>query len=211
MPYATGIVRSETRQPGPQLTRSAIAAAAPATLALQLLLADVPQEIIGVPENWPRWAVLLPHVLAATGHIDDVALDGSNSVELVARLLERAGVYLRVHARVREAWSLFERGLRIDEASYGPDHTNVATDLVNLASVLRDLGEPAAARPLVERACASTRPATDSIIPIVATDLNDLAVLLVDLGEPAAPGHCSSGRAAAKPATARTIPPSQCD
>ena len=48
--------------------------AGPATdslaLALQLLRADAPDEITGAPQAWPRWAVLLPHVLAATGHAD---------------------------------------------------------------------------------------------------------------------------------------------
>ena len=40
------------------------------------------------------------------------------------------------------------------EAAYGPEHPTVAISLGNLATVLGDLGEPAAARPLLDRALA---------------------------------------------------------
>lgn len=49
---------------------------------------------------------------------------------------------------------MFERALAINEAAYGPQHPTVAGSLGNLALVLRDLGERAAARPLLERALA---------------------------------------------------------
>ena len=42
--------------------------------------------------------------------------------------------------------------LHINETAYGPDHPHVASTLTNLAEALRDLGEPATARPLLERA-----------------------------------------------------------
>ncbi|MGD0607037.1 MAG: hypothetical protein ABSA53_26055 [Streptosporangiaceae bacterium] len=29
---------------------------------LSLLHADAPRQIMGVPQDWPRWAALLPHV-----------------------------------------------------------------------------------------------------------------------------------------------------
>jgi hypothetical protein len=45
-----------------------------------------------------------------------------------------------------------ERALRIDEASYGPDHPVVAIRLSNLATILQDMGDAAVARPLLERA-----------------------------------------------------------
>ena len=40
----------------------------PLAVALRLLRADAPAEIMGAPKDWPQWAVLLPHVLAAAGH-----------------------------------------------------------------------------------------------------------------------------------------------
>jgi hypothetical protein len=35
-------------------------AAHPLAVAVRLLRADAPEQIMGAPENWPRWAVLLP-------------------------------------------------------------------------------------------------------------------------------------------------------
>jgi tetratricopeptide (TPR) repeat protein len=46
----------------------------------------------------------------------------------------------------------YERGLRISEAVYGPEHPNVATQLGNLGRVLQDLGDVAGARANFERA-----------------------------------------------------------
>src|SRR6266566_671296 len=97
---------------------------------LGLLRADAPGEIMGAPQDWPRWAVLLPHVLAATGHLDSGA--GQHGPEMMADgswLLDRAGTYLQVHARFADAKALLERALAIDEAAHGPDHPDVATAL----------------------------------------------------------------------------------
>jgi Tetratricopeptide repeat len=71
-----------------------------------------------------------------------------------ASLLDRAGAYLQVHVRLTDAKALQERALAIYESAYGPDHPWVATDLSNLARILRDLGQPAAAQPLEDRAQA---------------------------------------------------------
>src|SRR5690349_16770970 len=116
----------------------------PLAVVLGLLYADAPATVIAAPEDWPRWAVLLPHVLAAAECFererdvgDDQSLAGGCSW-----LLDRAGTYLQVHARFSEARRLIERALSIDETVHGPDHPDVATDLSNLATVLRDLGQP---------------------------------------------------------------------
>src|SRR5258708_4150570 len=127
----------------------------PLAVALGLLRADAPGNVMGAPEDWPRWAVLLPHVLAATGHLDTAGDQPAREAMADASwLLDRAGTYLQVHARLTDARELLERALAIDEAAYGPDHPHVATRLNNLAGILRDLGQPAAARPLQERALA---------------------------------------------------------
>jgi Tetratricopeptide repeat/Domain of unknown function (DUF4062) len=49
---------------------------------------------------------------------------------------------------------LFERALAIRERALGPDHPHTAASLNDLALLLRDQGDPAAARPLFERALA---------------------------------------------------------
>ncbi len=93
----------------------------PLALALALLRADAPAQVMGAPEDWPRWAVLLPHVLAATGHLDRVSKQMSPATAADASwLLDRAGVYLQVHARFADAKPLPERALAIDEAAAAP-------------------------------------------------------------------------------------------
>jgi tetratricopeptide (TPR) repeat protein len=156
----------------------------PLWVALGLLHDDAPSEIMSAPESWPRWAVLLPHVLAATARLDPATADDTAVLDDTAWLLDRAGTYLQVHARLTEARPLFERALAITEAAHGPDHPDVAARLNNLALVLRDLGRPQDARPLYERALAIDEAAYGPDHPDVATDLNNLATVLQDLGQP---------------------------
>ena len=71
-----------------------------------------------------------------------------------------------------------------DEAVHGPDHPDVAASLNNLALILRDLGQPGEARPLLERALAIDEAVYGPDHPEVATDLDNLAMILEDLGQP---------------------------
>lgn len=103
---------------------------------------------MGAPQDWPRWAVLLPHVLAAAGLAQQAGQAGQEVMADAAWLLDRAGTYLQVHARPADARELLEQALAIDEAAYGPDHPDIATLLANLAGSLRDLGQAGDARPL---------------------------------------------------------------
>ena len=155
-------------------------------LALALLRVDAPGQVTA-PQNWPRWAVLLPHVLAATSHLDSTAgQPGAQTTDDGPSLLGLAGFYLWVHARHADAKALEERALAITEAAHGPDHPDVATRLNNLALTLRALGQPEAARPLQERALAITETAYGPDHPDVATRLSNLALILRDLGQPGA-------------------------
>ena len=70
------------------------------------------------------------------------------------------------------------RALAIDEASYGPDHPDVATDLNNLAGLLQATNRLAEAEPLFRRALAIDEASYGPDHPDVATDLNNLAALL---------------------------------
>jgi tetratricopeptide (TPR) repeat protein len=170
--------------PDPAPGSAAESARQPLAVALALLRADAPGKVTGAPEHWPRWAVLLPHVLAAAGHLDDAGEQpGPAAMADASWLLDRAGAYLRVHARLADAKPLAERALAIDEAAYGPDHPEVATDLNNLALILRGLGQLEAARPLQERALAITEATNGPDHPEVATDMNNLALILRELGQ----------------------------
>jgi hypothetical protein len=53
--------------------------------------------------------------------------------------------------RLAEAEPLMRRALAIDEASYGPDHPDVAIHLNNLAQLLQDTDRLADAEPLMRR------------------------------------------------------------
>ncbi|MGW4944485.1 tetratricopeptide repeat protein, partial [Actinoplanes sp. NPDC004185] len=161
----------------------------PRAVALRLLCSEAPATIMGAPEDWPRWEVLLPHVLAATDQIGEtghLSLPGPGREQAVrdgSWLLGRAAIFLQVHGRPGEARPLAERALAIDEAAYGPDHPEVGTYLSNLALILRDLGELPDARRLTERALAIDEAAYGPDHPIVGTILSNLALILRDLGE----------------------------
>ena len=77
---------------------------------------------MGAPESWPRWAVLLPHVLAATARLDPATAGDTAGRDDASWLLDRAATYLQVHARFDQARPLAERALAITEAAHGPDH-----------------------------------------------------------------------------------------
>jgi tetratricopeptide (TPR) repeat protein len=159
-------------------------AAHPLGLALGLLEAAAPEEVSAL-QNWPRWAVLLPHVLAATSHLDSATQQpAAPAMAAGTALLGQAGFYLWVQARHADAKALEERALAVDEAAHGPNHPTVATRLNNLALTLRALGQPEAARPLQERALAITEAAYGPNHPTVATNLNNLATILQALGQP---------------------------
>lgn len=110
-------------------------------VVLGLLRADAPEQITRTPEAWPRRAVLLPHVLAAVSHFDDLSRPGRGAAEADASwLLDRAAMYLHAHVRLSEARPLAERSLAISEAAYGPDHPEVATLRANPAAIVGERG-----------------------------------------------------------------------
>jgi tetratricopeptide (TPR) repeat protein len=129
--------------------------------------------------TWPECARLLPHALAAAGHAEALQV----AAEATGRLLNQAGLYLWGRAEFAEAKEALERALAIDEAAYGPQHPNVATDVNNLGNVLHGLGDLAGARAASERALAIDEAAYGPQHPNVATDVNNLGSVLRDLGD----------------------------
>ena len=69
---------------------------------------------------------------------------------MAVRLNNLAG-FLRYSSRLAEAEPLYRRALAIDEASFGPDHPNVAIRLNNLAELLGAIDRLAEAEPLMRR------------------------------------------------------------
>jgi tetratricopeptide (TPR) repeat protein len=159
----------------------------PQSAAIRVLSAGAPESIRGVPEAWPRWSVLLPHVLTATESAVPAMVSTGDALALaVAWLLEAAASYLQTQGHFSGLKPLAERALSITEAVLGPDHPDVSIRLNNLALILRELGDPAAARPLAERALTIDEGVYGPDHPKIATDLSNLAVVLRELGDPAA-------------------------
>jgi tetratricopeptide (TPR) repeat protein len=81
-------------------------------------------------------------------------------------------------ARYAEAEPLLREALTRRESKLAPEHPNVATDLNNLAELLRVTNRLAQAEPLYRRALAIDEAAYGPEHPRVAIDLNNLAQLL---------------------------------
>jgi hypothetical protein len=85
--------------------------------------------------------------------------------------------------RFDEAEPLMRRALTIDEQSYGPDHPRVATDLNNLAQLLKDTNRLAEAEPLMRRALLILEKSLGPGHPRTVTARNNLAALEAALAQ----------------------------
>eukprot|EP00300_Choanocystis_sp_HF-7_P016858 c19557_g1_i4.p1 GENE.c19557_g1_i4~~c19557_g1_i4.p1 ORF type:complete len:235 (-),score=54.59 c19557_g1_i4:519-1223(-) len=79
------------------------------------------------------------------------------------------------------AKELYDKALRITEASLGPDHPDVAAALNNVATLLVHLGEFEGAMPLYERALSIQEQKLQANDPDIARSLNNLARLLSEM------------------------------
>lgn len=149
----------------------------PSTSEVQsLLLTDLPgDDALGMPENWPRWRILLPHVLAVV----DVA---QNPTDYTPWMCGRAGVYLNVTGRSVEAISLHEQALSMDETAHGADSRWVATHLNNLALALNSVGRTDEALLRIKRALTINESIYGSDAPQVTTNLTNLVGFLCNQG-----------------------------
>ena len=102
---------------------------------------------------------------------------GSDQTEIAVRLNNLA-VLLHDTNQLAEAEPLMRRALDIDEASFGPQHPNVARDLNNLASLLQTTNRLTEAEPLMRQALEIDEASFGPNHPNVAIRLNNLAYLL---------------------------------
>jgi tetratricopeptide (TPR) repeat protein len=141
-------------------------------MVLDLLHNAAPAEPDDV-RTWPVWDLLRPHVAVATDHAD-----GCGIAEPTSGLMNDLAVLLNSKALHVEAEPIMCRVLAIDEASYGADHPEVATDLNNLAQLFKATNRLGEAEPLMRRALAIDEASYGADHPEVATDLNNLAQML---------------------------------
>jgi tetratricopeptide (TPR) repeat protein len=144
--------------------------------ALREALGWVNAAFAGKPDDvrsWPVLNPLAPHALAIAKQADEAATGGPTG-----QIFDRLATLLFAKARYTEAEPLFRRALAIDEASFGPDHPNVALHLNNLASLLRATNHLGEAEPLYRRALAIDEASYGLHHSNVAACLNNLAGLL---------------------------------
>jgi len=140
--------------------------------ALRIVNDYAPTESFDV-RTWPVWDVLRPHaeLIAETANKEKIT-------EPTARLMNDLGLYLKYKAIYNKAERWYQRALKIDESSFGPNHPNVARDLNNLASLLQATNRLSEAEPLYRRVVKIFEKSLGENHPNVATALNNLASLL---------------------------------
>jgi len=92
----------------------------------------------------------------------------------------KLGYFLNGAALYKEAEPLYRRALEINAKSYSKDHPDVATALINLATLLKDTNRLSEAEPLYRRALEIFEKSYGKDHPDVAIALNNLASLLED-------------------------------
>ena len=112
---------------------------------------------------------------AADTFLKAVALRGED-----ADLLSSLGTTLYELAEWPEAEALLRRALAIDEETFGPEASRIASHLSNLAALLLATNRLAEGEPLMRRALAIGEASCGSEHPRVAIYLNNLAQLLKD-------------------------------
>lgn len=122
---------------------------------------------------WPVLDPLAPHALAVARWGDEAGI-----AEPTARLLNQLGLLFRAKALYVEAEPLYRRALKIYEASFGPNHPQVAIGLNNLALLLDATNRLSDAEPLYRRALALWEANYGPHHLNVALGLNNLAELL---------------------------------
>lgn len=128
--------------------------------------------------QWERIERLLPHAQACAELINKWELE----LPEAAHLLNLAGRYLHLRARLDEAGSFYAKSLAIREKILGPNHLNVATSLHNQAWLYFDLNKYAEAEPLNLRSLAIREESAGPEHPVVASSYLRLGHLYKEQG-----------------------------
>ena len=149
-------------------------AAATRACSEAILTAANPRDA-GNPVTWPRWAQLMPHLLAA-----DLASTDSSALRWMAC---NACWYLLARGDTRTAHDLAVHLRRHWRVRLGDDDVNTLATVTYIAWALRDMGRYAEARELDEDTLARSRRVLGDDHPDTLTSASNLAVELTDLGE----------------------------
>jgi len=149
------------------------AAAARACAEAVLAAADPGDQ--GNPVTWPRWAQLMPHLLAA-----DLAATGNSALRWMAC---NACWYLLARGDTRTAYDLAVDLRQHWRGRLGDDHENTLAAAGYLAWALRDMGRYAKARDLDQDTLNRYRRVLGEDHPNTLRSANNLALDLRRLGE----------------------------
>jgi tetratricopeptide (TPR) repeat protein len=132
---------------------------------------------VGSPQDvhtWPIWEPLRPHIAAVTAYADQYG-----DAKIHTYLISGLAVLAVEKAEYSEAEPLLRRALSMNERTYGPDHSEVALPLNNLAQLLGRTNRLDEAEPLMRRALTIDEASYGLGHPNVARDLNNLGALLI--------------------------------
>ncbi len=150
-----------------------------ATLTAILRVVDVC--VAGNPADvrtWPKLDPLRPHLIRLIDHAEQRQID-----EPTSRLMGELGTLLSAKALHKKAEDLKKRALALDERHYGPNSTQVAVRLNNLAQTLQDTNRLAEAEPLMRRALAIFRASLGEEHPNTLTVGRNYELLLAAMKE----------------------------
>ncbi len=123
--------------------------------------------------NWLHCQQYMPQVQVCKALIEEWNMTFPEATHL----LTQAGCYLHDSAQYEQAEPLYQRAIAIDEQVLGPEHSDLATHLNNLANLYSDQGKYELAEPLYQRAIAIGEKVLGPEHPDLATWLNNLALL----------------------------------
>ncbi|MCX6856186.1 MAG: tetratricopeptide repeat protein, partial [Verrucomicrobia bacterium] len=155
-----------------RLTASEADRATALAMGIQLFDENYPGDPADV-RSWDKWNPLQAHAQTLCSYAPDGPAPQGLSWLLccLALLLKTKSLYAQAEPHYRSA-------LKLDEASYGPDHPEVAICLSNLALLLKATNRQAEAEPLMRRALGIGEASCGPDHPNVALRLNNLAQLL---------------------------------
>ncbi len=131
---------------------------------------EVRLKLGGLLDTLARYTEAEPHKRAAV-RLARTPDEEATAINNLAQLLKATN-------RLAEAEPIMRRALKIDEASFGPEHPKVAIRLNNLAQLLKDTNRLEEAEPLMRRALKIDEASFGPEHPKVAIRLNNFALLL---------------------------------
>jgi hypothetical protein len=158
------ILRTQQQEPVPVLTA-----------ALNMLNAARPEGDPADVRIWPQWDLLRPHVAFAATAAEQRGIDDPTSF-----LMGELAVLLSGKALHSEAERLNRSALTIDERVHGPESTQVAIRLNNLAQLLQATNRLAEAEPLMRRALEIFEVSLGADHPNTRTAAENLALLIAE-------------------------------